>query len=273
MGDKSVLQEYFDQALPNLISFGIRVALALIIFLIGIKVIGFIRKRVRIYMSRANFENHIVHFTDLMIKVALYTVLILLILSDFGITASAVAALFASSGLTVGLGFQGALQNLAGGFIILVNKPFVPGDYIKEDSHGNEGVVSGITMLYTTLNTVDGRKVVLPNGPLANTSLVNYTREEKRCVNVSFGIEYSSDLKKAKSIMEEEARKSEYILSDEPVKVFVSELEDSSVSMGLHFYIKGVDYWPAKWDILERVKLAFDENGIVIAFPQLKVSH
>ena len=198
-------------------------------------------------------------------------VLAFIILSEFGMEAASIVALLGSAGVTIGLALQGSLSNLAGGVLILVLKPFRVGDYIHEDTHGNEGTVTEINMFYTKLTTVDERVVVMPNGTLANTSLVNFTVNGIRRVDMVFSIAYGADINLAKKVIEEVLDNYDKKLTGKTVSVFVDSLDDSCVNIGARLYCAGADYWDAKWTVTEEVKKALDDHRIEIPFPQLDV--
>ena len=193
----------------------------------------------------------------------------MLIASGFGVDTTSIVALVGSAGLALGLALQGSLANFAGGVLILLVKPFKVGDYIIQGSL--EGTVSEIQMIYTYLLTPDNRKVVIPNGTLADNSLINVTAEEKRRLDIDVGISYTADLRKAKEVSMGLLEKEERVLTEEERMVVVSELADSAVILKLRFWVKPEDYWSTKWDVTESVKLAFDENGIEIPFNQMDV--
>ena len=151
-------------------------------------------------------------------------------------------------------------------------KPFKVGDYIVEDSHGNEGTVTEISIFYTKLKSVDNKIIVIPNGILANSSLTNVTYSEKRRIDLEVGVSYSADLKKTKAVIEQLLLSEERRLKDEAVQVFVSELGDSSVTIGARVWVPTDLYWDIRWTLTEEMKNALDENGIEIPFPQLDVN-
>ena len=196
----------------------------------------------------------------------------MIVLSQFGIAASSVVAVLGSAGLTVGLALQGSLSNFAGGVLILLLKPFVVGDYIIENGGGMEGTVSEISIFYTKLLTVDNKAIMIPNGALSNSSIINVSAMNKRRVDVEVGVAYNSDLAKVKTILEDVIMNDEARLENEEVNVFVSVLGESSITMGTRMWVKSADYWTAKWRITENVKLALDKNGIEIPFPQMDVN-
>ena len=181
-------------------------------------------------------------------------------------------AALSAAGLTVGLALQGSLSNFAGGVLILLFKPFVIGDYIKEDSHGNEGTVTGIDLFYTKILTIDNKAIVIPNGTLANASLTNYTAQEKRRIDLQVGISYDSDIKLAKKVLSDVIDSTDGILRDEEISIFVDSLDESQITMGTRVWVPTDSYWPIRWQLLESYKEALDANGIEIPFNQLSVT-
>ncbi|MCI5516654.1 mechanosensitive ion channel [Roseburia sp. MUC/MUC-530-WT-4D] len=266
-----VVVTYFKNILPDLLSFLIQLVIAVVILLVGIKVIGVIVKMLRKTMEKGNTETGVITFLCSLVKYALYFVLCMIILSQFGVTTGSVVAVLGSAGLTVGLALQGSLQNFAGGVLILLLKPFAVGDYIIDNGSGDEGTVSAITIYYTKLLTIDNRMILIPNGSLSNSSITNVTRMEKRRVDIVVGVAYESDLAKVKKVLEQVIASEPAVLTEEAKDVFVSELADSSVNMGIHVWVKTSDYWTAKWRMTENIKNALDENGISIPYPQLDV--
>ena len=267
----SKLAEYVGGKIPGLIDFGVGVVLALVVFFIGTKIIKWIRKLIRISMDKGNVDKGVSQFVDSLVKFALYAILIFSIGSKFGLDTTSVAAALASCGVAIGLALQGSLSNFAGGVLILLLKPFVVGDYIIEDNKGREGTVKEIQLFYTKLLTVDNKTVIIPNGSLANTSLTNVTAQDKRRLDLSVGISYDADLKKAKQLIEDLLCKDEDIMQSEGVTVFVDSLGDSAVMIGARGWVKKEAYWTAKWRLTENIKLTLDEHGIEIPFNQLVV--
>lgn len=266
-----VVVTYFKNMLPDLLSFLVQLVIAVAILLVGIKVIGAIVKMLRKTMEKGNTETGVITFLCSLVKYALYFVLCMIILSQFGVTTGSVVAVLGSAGLTVGLALQGSLQNFAGGVLILLLKPFAVGDYIIDNGSGDEGTVSAITIYYTKLLTIDNRMILIPNGSLSNSSITNVTGMEKRRVDIVVGVAYESDLAKVKKVLEQVVASEPAVLTEEAKDVFVSELADSSVNMGIHVWVKTSDYWTAKWRMTENIKNALDENGISIPYPQLDV--
>lgn len=267
-----LLSHISENYVPAIVTFFWKVVIAAICLAIGIKIIRMFTDSLKKRFEKFDMEDGLESFLLSAIRVALYIVLVLAIIGQFGISAATVVALLGSSGLTIGLAFQGCLSNFAGGLLILFCRPFVVGDFIHEDTSGNEGTVVKITTIYTTLETYDKKQVVIPNGTLANASLVNVTGQEERTLEVTVGISYGSDLKKAKDLIREIASQDPACMPETEILVFVSELADSSVVLGMRMKVKTEEYWPAKWRILEKIKLTFDEEGVEIPFPQVTVS-
>ena len=266
---------YFEAMLPTVINFAIKVVLALLVYFICSKIIKKLCKVLRASMEKAGIDLGVVQFVNSIARAGLYFLLIVTIAVRFGIKESSVAALLASGGVAVGLALQGGLSNFAGGVIILALKPFQVGDYIIENTSKQEGTVTKIEMFYTTLSTVDNKRIVIPNGTLTEASVVNVTAQEKRKLEFKIGISYQSDLKKAKGILERLRHEDPCIMSDQEMIVFVDELGESSVIIGFRAWVKTEEYWNTKWRLNEKVKLAFDEEDIEIPYNKLdvRVSH
>ncbi len=266
------IRNYLLDKTPLIMDFVLKLIIAVIVILVGIRIIKFVRKQVRKILEKTNLDEGLKQFLDHLFNVFLYFVLIMLVLGTFGITASSVIAIIGSVGLSIGLALQGTLSNFAGGVLILLLKPFVVGDYIKEDTNGNEGTVSEIQLFYTKLVTVDNKTVILPNGTLSNCSLTNYTNQDKRMIDLKVGISYQADLKTAKELMEKVMMEEPARLENEEMRVFVSELGESSVVIGIRAWVSTENYWEARWRVIEKVKYVLDENGIEIPYPQMDVT-
>lgn len=271
VAELSFMEKFLESKGSELLNFGIKVLLTLVFFWIGRQLIIWVRKIVRRSMERANVDKGVVQFADSLLKYGMYVVLVLMLANNLGIESTSVAALFASAGVAVSLSLQGSLSNFAGGMLILILKPFVVGDYIIENADGNEGTVKEIQIFYTKLATVDNKTIVIPNGTLSNSSLINVTASEFRQLDLRVGISYESDLKKAKEILMNILETDDYLLKDKEYNVFVDNLADSAVMMGVRGWVKTGDFFTAKCGLLEKIKLTLDENGIEIPYNQLHV--
>lgn len=266
-----VLKSYLSALPEKALNLGMRVLLAVAVFLIGVQLIKLVRSIIRKSMKRANAELGAVQFVDSFVKATLYLLLVLMIASSFGLDAASIVAVLGSAGVAIGLAVQGSLSNLAGGVLILILKPFKVGDYIREDSSGKEGTVTEIQIFYTKLLTFDNQAVILPNGNLANNSLVNVSAEAHRRMDIKLGISYHADLKKAKEVLQQVLEEDEKTVKDRDRLVFVDELAESAVVLGVRCWFAQEDFWSGKWRITENCKLALDEAGIEIPYNQLDV--
>lgn len=263
---------WISSDIPNkILQLGIRVLLALLIFLIGGKLIKFLQKLLKKSMQKANAEIGVTQFVGSFVKAALYVLLVFFIASFLGVDAASIVALLGSAGVAIGLAVQGSLSNLAGGVLILLLKPFKVGDYIIENVNKQEGTVSEIQIFYTKLVTPDNHIIILPNGNLANNSIVNITASDCRRLDIKVGVSYSADLKKAKEVLQQVLDRDESVRTDKEKIVYVDNLADSSVELGVRCWLNNADFWPGKWRILENCKYALDEAGIEIPFPQMDV--
>lgn len=267
-----VIRTYLEGMVPSLLSFLVQVIVAIIVLLIGSRIIKFLLKLIKKSLDRSKVEAGVVTFLCSLVKYSLYFVLAMIILAQFGVTTSSVVAVLGSAGLTLGLALQGSLSNFAGGVLILLLKPFVVGDYIIDGATGQEGTVSSITIFYTKLLTVDNRMILIPNGTLSNSSITNVTHMEKRRIDLLIGVSYEANLAKTKQVLLDVVKSEDKILPGEPVDVYVSELADSSVQMGVRAWVKTEDYWPIRWKMTEDIKNALDANGISIPYPQMDVT-
>ena len=265
------LTEYLQSKFPDIIGFGIKVILALVVFEIGRRLIKWVRKLVRVSMEKSSVDKGVEQFVDSFLKFGLYALLIFTIATNFGVDTASIAALLASAGVAVGLALQGSLSNFAGGVLILILKPFVVGDYIIEDNNKNEGTVKEIQLFYTKLTTLDNKTIIIPNGMLTNNSLTNVTEKNERKLDLKVDISYDSDLRKAKDVLRRLIDAEERIMKDEEIQIFVHELGASSVVLGLRAWVKADDYWAVRWKLLEDIKLTMDAEGIEIPYQQVSV--
>lgn len=267
----SQLAQYVHDNIPGLIDFGFRVVLVIVLFVVGRIVIQWIRKIVRHSIERTNADKGVAQFVDSLLKFCLYALLIFIIATKLGVESSSVAALIASAGVAVGLALQGSLSNFAGGILILFLKPFVVGDYIIENGGKTEGTVKEIQIFYTKLSTLDNKTIIIPNGTLVNSTIINVTAKPERQLDLKVGISYQADLRKAKEIVEGLLCEEDGVIKEEGIKVFVDSLADSSVMLGIRAWVKTEEYWSVRWRLLENMKLTFDKEGIDIPYNQLTV--
>lgn len=263
-------KEMFERYVPVVCDYLLRIALVLVIFFVGRKLIKKIVSLCDQALKRHGMEVTVRRFFCNVINALGYICMLGILLQTVGLTATSLTALVASAGVAVGLALQGSLSNFAGGVLILLMKPFVIGDYIVQGN--TEGTVKEIGLVYTELITADNRLIVIPNGTLIDNSIVNVTATGKRRLELSVGIGYKSDLKKAKEVLIRLGENDPARDPENPVNVFVSDLAESSVNLGLHVWVSSSEYWNEKWRLTENIKLAFDEEGIEIPFKQVEIS-
>lgn len=262
---------YFQGKLPAAIDFLIQIGFVAALFVVFRKLIKIVLKMLERSFARAEMEAASAHFTLSVIEALLYILLAAVLATFLGVEGTSVAALIGSMGVGIVLALKESLSNIAGGFILLFMKPFVSGDYIHEDSKGNEGTVVKIDLFYTTLLTVDNRTVCIPNGVLSNSSLTNYSRQDKRQLREHISISYHADIMHAKKVLEDILKKDAGILQEEPVEVMVDSLGDHGVILAWHAWVSPTEYFKTRWRITEQIKYEFDREEIEIPYQQLDV--
>lgn len=250
-----------DYALPLLF--------AILILVLGAWAAKAVRKAVRKVMGRRELDPIVVGFVANFAYIILLAFVIMAALERVGVKTTSFVAIIGAAGLAIGLALQGSLANFAAGFLMVIFRPFRKGDYIE--AGGTAGVVDEIQVFSTVLKTPDNCLVVVPNSKIMGDNITNYSAQETRRLDLVFGIGYSDDLRKAKGILQQIADADERVLRDPAPLIVVGELADSSVNLILRVWVKSADYWAYKFDTTEKVKLAFDEQGISIPFPQRDV--
>ena len=266
-----IIRTWLEGLVPDLLNFALQVVIALVVYVIGGKIIKLILKMLSRGMERRGTDEGVKQFLLPLVKYSLYVILIFIIMGLFGIATTSAVAVLGSAGVAVGLALQGSLSNFAGGVLILLLKPFRVGDYIVEHSGGKEGTVTEISIFYTKLLSADNKMILVPNGTLANCTVTNVSGMEKRRVDVEVGIAYEADIRTAKEVLKKVAAEDEARLKEEEPVVFVDSLGDSSVNMGVRIWVAAENYWSTKWRLTESVKYALDEAGISIPYPQMDV--
>ena len=252
-----------------LVDYGPPLIYALLTLFVGLWIIRIIGRSINKAFERSHVEASLKKFLGSLINILLKILLLITVASMLGIEATSFIAILGAMGLAVGLALQGSLANFAGGVLILLFKPFKVGDVI--DAQGFIGKVDAIHVLNTVMKTFDNKTIFIPNGALANGSITNFTTEDTRRVDMTFGIGYGDDIKQAKSVLNKLIQEDQRILKDPEPVVVVSELGESSVNFTVRVWSAAADYWGIYFDMQEKVKLAFDQSGISIPFPQRDV--
>jgi len=265
----NTVQNYSQKLIDLAIQYGPKLLLAIVVLIVGLWIVKLLVKATNKAMERSGVEASLRKFLSTLFRVLLKVLLLISVATMLGIETTSFVAILGAAGLAVGLALQGGLANFAGGVLILIFKPFKVGDFI--DAQGHAGVVSEITVFTTVLKTPDNKTIIIPNGALSNGSMVNYSTEEKRRIDMVFGIGYGDDISKAKQILRRIVDEDERVLKDPAPQIVVAELADSSVNFNFRVWCAGSDYWSIYFDMNEKVKLEFDKEGISIPFPQRDV--
>lgn len=271
VNDISFYEQQIDRAWNWLAGKAGSVILALLCLWLGLKVAKWVMKLLRHSFEKSKLDPTVASFLGSIINILLYVLVFITVVSIMGIQVTSFVTLLGTAGVTIGLALQGSLSNFAGGVLILILKPFAIGDYIREDTHNNEGTVVSIDIFYTRLLTYDGKMIVIPNGTLSNTSLTNLTKQEKRRLDFKIPVEYGVDIKKVKAVLEQVITQEAMVMADEPRNIVLDAFEDSSMTILIHIWVKTDDYWKAKWKLMEEFKSALDAADIVIPYNKLDV--
>ena len=260
-----ILDKVFDWATTK----GVKLVVGLIALYIGWKFIKRIISVMNTILENRKVDQTLSSFLDAFVNITLKILLIIIIMGYVGIDTAGLAALVASAGLAVGLALQGSLSNFAGGVIILLIRPFNVGDFIEGSGHS--GVVEKIGIFYTHLNTYDNKEILIPNGTLANGSIVNHTSKELRRVDLTFSVSYEEDIFKVKRVLEGIVNSNNLILKEPAPFISVSKHADNSIDFVVRSWVRTEDYWTVYFELLEKTKVKFDEKNISIPYPQMDV--
>lgn len=275
VNDSFIKRFDIDLIKGGILSYGLgflkTVILTIIYVFIGKKLIKFLLNVLDKYFTRSSLEVSVKGFLSNFIKAVLYILLVTIIVIDvIGIQSSSVIALLGSAGLSIGLALQGGLSNFAGGVLILLLKPFRVGDYIISEEY--EGTVTAIDIFYTKLLTFDNRLLVMPNGTLSNSNIINVTNEPNRRIDILVPISYSEDVSHVKGLLKEIVMNNDKVLKEHEIEVFVSNFDPSALQLGVRVWVLKENYWPLRWELLEKIKNILDENKISLQITQMDVN-
>ncbi len=249
--------------------YGMNLVFAILIFVVGKWVVNLVTKLVNAGMTKSKVDSVLVDFVSGIIKSVLILFVIIAALGKLGVDTTSLVALIGAAGLAIGLSLQSSLQNFASGVMLIMFRPFTTGDFVE--AAGISGVVEKITIFNTMMKTGDNKEMIVPNGAIYGGVIINYSAKATRRIDMVFGIGYDDDIRKAKEIMQEILSADERVLEDPAPLIAVSELADSSVNFVVRPWVKSADYWAVMFDVTEKVKLAFDEQGVSIPYPQMDV--
>lgn len=266
----TAIQKFIKTASPVVLNALWHIALALVIFFVGRWLIEKFLSRVALLDNKTKIDPGVAKFVRSLVRVALWALLIYFIADFLGVPTASFVALLGSIGVTVGLALQGSLSNFAGGLILMFLHPFKTGDYIKTASD-IEGTVVEIGLFFTTLRMADNKIITIPNGNLSAGNIINYNVLPVRRLSTTVGIAYDADTARAIELLTALIKSRKPLVNPEKALVYVKELGDSSVVLGLHYWVKTDDYWDEAWSINQAIKDVLDQNGIAIPFNQLDV--
>lgn len=251
------------------VAYGIKAVVSIVIFVVGKWIAKKLSDVTETLMTKGNVDVTLVRFVGSIVYILLLAVVVMAAIGNLGIETTSFVALLGAVGLAVGLALQGSLANVGAAVLIILFRPFKVGDLVE--AAGTLGTVEEVSMFSTILGTLDGKTIIIPNSAVIGGTITNYSRKETKRVDLTFGIGYDDDLRAAKALLEEIAANDPLVLADPEPMVAVSELGDSSVNFTYRVWVNTPDYWSVYFGTIEKVKLAFDDNGISIPYPQMDV--
>ena len=267
--DTELTNETLSYLIEVASSIGISLLLALAIIVIGRQFVKLILRLITVAMEKSNVEDTVRIFVTNLLNTLLMILVFIAAINQLGIETTSIIAVLGAAGLAIGLALQGSLSNFAAGMIIVIYRPYKVGDYIEAGNHA--GTVNDIQIFSTVLKTPDNKTIVVPNGSIMSGSIVNYSAQETRRVDLIVSCSYEDDIDQVKSVLEDILKKEKRVLKDPEPKIAVSELADSSVNFIFRPWVKRTDYLPVYYSLLEEIKKRFDQEGISIPYPQSDV--
>ncbi len=262
--------EFDTAALTSLaVTWGVQLVSAVITLIVGLYIVGFVVRLIGKVLEKSNTDPSLTGFVRSLVSILLKIMVYITAIGMLGVEMTSFIAILGAAGLAVGMALSGTLQNFAGGVMILLFKPYKVGDFIE--AQGYSGSVKEIQIFITILTTPDNKTVMIPNGPLATGSLINYSAQETRRVDWTFGIGYGDKLDKAYDLLNQFIKEDERIHSDPEPFMALSELADSSVNIVLRVWVNSADYWDVYFDMNEKVYRQFEKEGLSIPFPQMDI--
>jgi len=259
------IEDILDQLKELVVSYGLKVIAAIVIWIVGSWIIKKVLKGVKTLMAKKEYDESLQKFLLDLLNWTLKILLFVVILGKLGVETTSFAAILAAAGLAIGMALQGSLGNFAGGVLIMIFKPFKIGDLVE--AQGELGAVKEIDIFTTKLIGLSNKEIIIPNGALSNGNIINYTSEGTRRVDLVIGVIYYADIKQTKEVLMNVLTAQSKVLNDPAPAVTVLELADSSVNFAVRPWCKSEDYWDVYFDTQENSKLALDAAGIEIPYP------
>ena len=261
--------DFFNNNQDMLIGFGIKLVVAILIFIVGKWLSKLVSKTISKVMLHNGVDSTVTSFVASLVYGIAFALTIIVSISHLGFNTTSLVAILGAAGLAVGLALQGSLSNFASGVLLILFRPFKAGDFVEVA--GVAGVVEEIQIFSTMMKTGDNKTVVIPNGNITGGVITNYSTKPTRRIDLVIGVGYDADLALTKEILNKVVKADERVLEEPGVTIGVSELADSSVNFVVRPWVKSGDYWPTYFDLLENIKVALDDAGIEIPFPQMSV--
>lgn len=264
------IEDYIENIIRWVTTKGIKLIIGIVILCIGWKLVNKLVKVMTKALEKRKVDVTLSSFLDTFVEIVLKIIVVVIFMGYVGIDTAGIAALVASAGVAIGLALQGSLSNFAGGVIILLIRPFNVGDYIE--GAGESGTIEKIGIFYTHMTTVDNKLVLIPNGSLANGIIVNYSAKDLRRVDLTFSVGYEQDIIKVKRVLSNIVNKHDLILKTPEPFIALSAHGDSAINFVVRVWVNNSDYWKVHFDLLEEVKVKFDEDNISIPYPQMDLN-
>ncbi|MBY2478899.1 mechanosensitive ion channel family protein [Clostridioides difficile] len=249
---------------------GVKLIIGILILSIGFKIIKKFVNHVMLLLGKRDLDLTLRRFLKSLLLSVLKVAVVIIVLEYWGMSLSSFAAVIASAGVAIGLALQGSLSNFAGGFIILLIRPFKVGDYIEAAGHG--GTVEQIGLFYTQLVTPDNKQILIPNGSVSNDSLTNYSAKNTRRVDLTFSVGYEDDIVQVRRVLKEIVNSHKLIINEPEPFIGIVEHGDNAIKFAVRVWCNTEDYWTIYLDLLEEVKVRFDEEGITIPYPKMDLT-
>ena len=263
------INKYIEMVTYWVTTYSVKIIAALLILFIGKWLARKITKLITKLMEKNNVDITLVRFLDSIMYYSMMVMVVIAAAGQLGINTTSFLTIVGAAGLAIGLALKDSLSNFASGVMLVLFRPYRVHDYV--DIGGVAGTVMSISLFTTELNTVDNKKVIVPNASITSNVITNVTANPTRRVDLVIGIGYGDDIKKAKEVIHSVLAEEKRLLAEPAPVVAVSELGDSSVNFVVRPWVKTSDYWNVYFALHENIKIAFDENGISIPFPQTDV--
>ncbi len=248
----------------------LKIGIAIVIFLIGQLIAKFFSHLIGKLLAHTRLDKILVDFLQSLVRALILIVVIVAALDQLGVNTNSLIAMLGAAGIAIGLALQSSLQNFAAGFMLLIFRPFKTGDFVE--TAGTSGIIDSISIFSTRLYTADNKEVIIPNGAIYTSNIINYSSRKTRRIDMTFSVSYNDDIRLAKDIILKVIAEETRVLKDPIPEVAVGELAASSVNFVVRPWVNADDYWPVRYALNEKIKLAFDAQKITIPYPHMDVN-